>query len=289
MPDLRRMLLVALVALPALAGCRTAAPPAALPAAAPEPVADARLSGVLWLQTSAEYQAIARSSFAAARRALDQALADPTWTAALEQTGDATSLPPAVIADIDETLLDNSAYEAESILARRPYDSVRWRAWVERRAATAVPGAVEFARYAAGRGVTFFYVTNRAAPEEGATHENLARLGFPFTEGVDTLLAPGERPEWTSDKTSRRAEVAKSYRVLLLLGDDLNDFVSGAWDSPAERKALAARYDERWGERWILLPNPYYGSWERALYGHDRKLSDAEKLARELAALRVGE
>lgn len=281
------MFLVPLVALPLVAGCRTTAPVAG-PAPAVSPVADERLAGVLWLQTSAEYQSIARSSFAAARRALDRALADPAWSAALEQAGDAASLPPAVIADVDETLLDNSIFEAESILARRPFESARWRAWVERREATAIPGAVEFARYAAERGVTVFYVTNRAAELEAATRDNLARAGFPFREGVDTLLAPGERPEWTSDKTSRRAEVSRSYRVLLLLGDDLNDFVSGAWDSPAERRELAARYDERWGERWILLPNPYYGSWERALYGHDRKLSEEEKLERKLEWLRTG-
>lgn len=296
----RRGSILSLLLLTFAVGCRSAAPPSPVVAAADpvapslaapaavQPAKDERLTSVLWLQTSAEYRALAWSAFAQARRALDRALADPTWTAALEQGGDAAALPPAVIADVDETLLDNSAYEAESILAGATFDSERWRAWIERRAALPVPGAVEFARYAAERGVTLFYVTNRAAPEELATRENLARWGFPLRDDVDTLLAPGERPEWKSDKTSRRAEVARSHRVLLLLGDDLNDFVAGAWSTPEERAALAERHLARWGERWILLPNPYYGSWERALYGHERGLPADEKARRKLEHLRLG-
>ena len=303
MPTRHRGPISLLVLMALAAGCRstappepipaTPAPPAATPSAPPppavvSPATDERLTSVLWLQTPAEYRALAWSAFAVARRALDRALADASWTAAVEQSADASALPPAVIADVDETLLDNSAFEAESILAGSTYDSARWRSWIERRAALPVPGAVEFARYAAERGVTVFYVTNRAAVEEGATRDNLARWGFPLRDDVDTLLHPGERAEWTSDKTSRRAEVAKGYRVLLLLGDDLNDFVGGGWTAPQERAALAERHLMRWGERWILLPNPYYGSWERALYGHDRNLSRDEKARRKLEHLRLG-
>ena len=241
---------------------------------------------MLWQQTSAEYRALALAAFSRARIELDRALADRAATAALEQQGDPGELPPAVIADVDETLLDNSAYEADRIRAGGRYEAVSWNAWVQRAEARAVPGAVEFARHAAERGVTLFYVTNRAAILEEKTRENLAAVGFPLAPDRDTVLMPGERPEWTSEKASRRAEVARSYRILLLIGDDLGDFVTGARARPEERVALAERYAPRWQTDWILLPNPYYGSWERALVDNRRDLSDEEILRLKLERLR---
>ncbi len=289
-------------------GCRSAAPgalrtappvpfatsptPVATPAPAPasptELRNDDRLGGVLWQQTSAEYRALALATFARARVELDRALADRTATAALEQAGEYAVLPPAVVADVDETLLDNSAYEADRIRVGGRYEPVSWNAWVERAGAPAVPGAVEFARYAAERGVTLFYVTNRAAALEQKTRENLAAAGFPLAPDLDTVLTPGERG-WTSEKSPRRAEVARSFRILLLVGDDLGDFVTGARARPEERVALAERYADRWQNDWLLLPNPYYGSWERALVDNQRDLSDEEILRRKLGRLRGSE
>lgn len=287
--------------LAAATGCRSAdtalktATPA--PAAVPSPAASAkpglrnddRLGAVLWQQTSAEYRALALASFSRARAELERALADRGATAALEQQGDFADLPPAVIADVDETLLDNSPYEADRIRVGGRYEPVSWNAWVERARAAAVPGALEFARYASERGVTLFYVTNRAAPLEAKTRENLAALGFPMSADRDVVLVPGERPEWTSEKTTRRAEVARGYRILLLVGDDLGDFVSGARARPEERVALAERHADRWQRSWILLPNPYYGSWERALLDQRRDLSDDEILRLKLERLHGSE
>lgn len=272
----------------------TATSPATSPAEPPAAAGaerrnDDRLGGVLWVQTSAEYRALATAAFARARVELDRALADRTATAALEQQEDWSGLPPAVIADVDETLLDNSPYEADRIRVGGRYEAVSWNAWVQRARAQAVPGALEFARYAAERGVTLFYVTNRAAPLEEKTRENLAALGFPLAADRDTVLTPGERPEWSSEKASRRAEVARSFRILLLIGDDLGDFVTGARALPEERIALAERYAQRWQSSWILLPNPYYGSWERALLENRRDLSDEEILRRKLERLRGSE
>ena len=212
-----------------------------------------------------------------------------SWTAALEQQGEVADLPPAVIADLDETLLDNSPYEADRIRVGGRFEPVSWNAWVTRARAAAIPGAAEFVHYAAARGVTVFYVTNRAAVLEEATRVNLAALGFPLAGDRDTLLMPGERPDWGSDKSPRRAEVARSFRILLLVGDDLGDFVSGARARPEERVALAESHTERWQRQWILLPNPYYGSWERALVDHERDLSEAEILRRKLGRLHGSE
>lgn len=250
-----------LVVLPVLvAGCASAG------GAGPAP-AYGGLNATLWTQTAVEYRAIAVETYEAAGRALERALAEDGWTAALEQPRAAGSLPPAVILDVDETVLDNGAYQGRLLVDGASYSSESWAAWVGERRATAVPGALAFTRSAAARGVAVFYVTNRDAPLEPDTRANLERLGFPVGGGgEDRLLMRGERPDWTSDKGSRRAEVARSYRIVLLIGDDLTDFVTVP-DTPGARDRAFERHADRWGNRWFVIPNPMYGSWERALLG----------------------
>jgi acid phosphatase len=75
----------------------------------------------------------------------------------------------------------------------------------------------------------------------------------------------GERPEWKSDKTVRFAEIARGHRVLLLVGDDLNDFLDARDSTLAERRAGGEAASERFGTSWFVLPNPMYGSFLRAV------------------------
>ncbi|MFQ5746506.1 MAG: 5'-nucleotidase, lipoprotein e(P4) family [Gemmatimonadota bacterium] len=237
------------------------------------------LDAALWIQTSVEYRGAARTAYAAAARGLEAALADSGWTAALEQTGDFATLPPAIIVDIDETVLDNAPYAARLIRDGTPFDTVSWRRWVREARADPVPGALDFLAGARARGVTIFYVTNRAAVVDGATRRNLERDGFPLEDDLDTILTLGERPGWDPDKGTRRAFIAKTYRILLLIGDDFGDFLSGVLVPPADRAALARRHAALWGRRWIVLPNPTYGSWRDALTGFRHGLSTGEVLA----------
>lgn len=240
------------------------------------------LDPLLWARTSAELAALRLATFQAALRTLESRLADPA-ASALDSEGDPSRLAPAVIADLDETLLDNSRFEAERILTPAGAEPPRWSEWVERAEAEAVPGALEFSRRAQELGVTIFYITNREVRDEPATRRNLARLGFPLPESPDTVLSRGERPEWQSDKESRRRLVAASYRVLLLLGDDLNDFLP-AHDLDVEtRRRRVEESSVHWGYDWFLLPNPLYGSWKRALLG---RASDAASEAAKREALR---
>lgn len=221
---------------------------------------------------------------------LDKALADRSWTAALEQTGDFTQLPLAIISDVDETLVDNSPAQARAIRRNLGYfDRTLWNEWVNERGSSALPGAVEFARYAASRGVTIFYVTNRTHEEEPATRDNLTRLGFEVKnlsglgpELEDTLLTRGPSPE----KRERRAAVARHYRILLLLGDDLGDFLPEIRTTVGGRAAKSLPHEKMWGDRWIVLPNPSYGSWEGAVTGSRPGLADEETLRRKREALR---
>lgn len=259
-----------LVALALASGCAARDSSSTPPGAADRrtAVGDENLNAVLWIQSALEYRASALLAYRTAQHQLDVALNTPSWTAAIEQPDSSPALPPAVIVDVDETVLDNSFYQARMARNRTAYSEQTWNAWVEERQATAIPGALEFARYAVERGVLLFYVTNRTQQSEHATRNNLATLGFPLDPTVDTVLTRGERPEWqASGKGPRRAHVAQHFRILLLIGDDLGDFVVDAGGTPEQRKSRTEPYDDRWGRQWIMLPNPTYGSWERAIIG----------------------
>jgi 5'-nucleotidase (lipoprotein e(P4) family) len=258
----------------------------AAPTMAQDPPASDLLNAVLWMQRSVEYKASALTAFVLARLRLDQALADPSWTAApREQSGAYQSLPPAVILDIDETILDNSGYQVWMTLRDTTFDPRTWNAYVNTVTSLAIPGAVEFAKYAAERGVKVFYVSNRTAEEESATRRNLEKLGFPLDDKVDTVLTTREQPDWTSAKGTRRAHVAKSYRVLLNLGDNFGDFVDEYRGTEAERLKVFEDHKHRWGREWIMLANPAYGSFESAPFKHDFKRSSGDKRKDKRAVL----
>jgi acid phosphatase len=244
------------------------APPATMPGAPAAAAAPAKAplpDSVVWFRTSVEYRAVATQAYRLAALMLDRALADRTWTAALEQTGDYGTKPAAVILDVDETVLDNSESEERNIREGAAYTEARWAAWCDERKAAPIPGALEFTRAAAAKGVTVFYVTNRDRALEQATRDNLAKYGFPLDPALDTVLTRAERPEWSSsDKSARRSLVAQGFRVLLLVGDDFGDFVAGARGTLAARQVLDATHAAMWGVKWIALPNPMYGSWKTA-------------------------
>jgi len=244
-----------------------------------ESAAHEMLNAALWRQSSAEYPAIARQTYRLARVNLDQALADPQWTAALEQTGDATDLPPAIIADLDETILDDTSYEVRIIRWLGSYTPESFADWCRDENAPAIPGAREFLDYAVAHGVSVFYYSARRVSLRECTTRNLRYLQLPFPDESKLLLADGK------SKSAYRAGVAEHYRILLLLGDNLEDFVNGSRADPSVRSKLTERYMQRWGREWIVFPNPMYGHWEAAPYGFDYQLPRTEQLQRKLRML----
>ena len=218
----------------------------------PAPSRDAHenLNATLWMQGAAEYRMDALGKYRQAKATLDRALRDRRWTAATEQTGDVAGLRRmAVIMDLDETVLDNGVFQGELTRRRTLFTRAAWDEWVGKAQATALPGALDFIAYAESRGVTVFYVTNRTVDGEAATRRNLERLGVSLPAEIDTVLMAGEKPEWTSDKTSRRSAVAATHRILMLVGDDLGDFIGAYRETPENRLAAAQRYAEWWGEQ----------------------------------------
>jgi len=236
------------------------------------------LLAALWTQRSVEYKANALTVFALARIRLDEALADKGWTAApAEQTGNYQALPPAVILDIDETLLDNSKYQVWMMKSDQTFSTKTWNEFCAAQISTAVPGALEFVKYADSKGVKIFYITNRAAETEKDTRENMQKLGFPLGGNVDTFLMQNEKPGWGSAKSTRRVEVTKDYRVLLNIGDNFGDFDDRYRSSEADRLKAYEADMAYWGKQWLMIANPTYGSFDTAPYGHDFKKSREEQ------------
>ena len=248
------------------------------------------LDATLWTQTAVEYDGVTRGAYRLAEAMMTRALADSSWTAARSQAEQAPAQyrqkPPAVVLDVDETVLDNSAYQARLIQDYRTYNTESWNAWCREREADAVPGALDFVQQAAEQGVQVIYLTNREASVEAATRDNLKRLGFPVTDAPDAVLTQGEKPGW-EPKAPRREWVAERYRVLLLIGDNLGDFVEPADTTLAAREQMADQHEAFWGTRWIALPNPQYGSWEGALFEFDYGLSLLEQLREKRTRLRT--
>ena len=243
-----------------------------------------RLNGVLWSQTSVEYKVAVTQSFSAARSNVEKALNDTSWSAALEQTKGYEGLKPAVIVDVDETVLDNSPFQARLVSAGIDYDHTLWEAWVNESNANAMPGAKGFIQFLKEKGVKIFYVTNRVIEEP--TVENIKQVLDP-TVTSDDVLCKKEKPSWGSDKTSRREVIAQDYRILLLVGDDYNDFTFLDKVSPENRIEKAKNHKSYWGEKWILISNPLYGNWEKALYKYDYKMPDENKLKEKYKYLKT--
>jgi acid phosphatase len=239
---------------------------------------DEQLNGVLWMQTSAEYKMSTVQAFRTAALRVKEALQDKTLTASLEQTVDYQTLPPAVIVDVDETVLDNSPFQAQLIESGKEYSPELWEEWVKKAQAAAVPGAKDFIELLKEQGIEVFYVTNRELKDP--TLKNI-RAALDSEAAADHLLCKYEKKGWGSDKTSRRAVLAKTHRILLLMGDDYNDF------SALRKTDAAEKFQEYWGTRWIVLSNPLYGNWERALYEYNFTLSRQEKIDLKLKKLQA--
>ena len=274
-----RVLIVILVSL--VAGACATAPqpePAAEPkTAAPIPTAATDIDiGIRWTEFSAEYQAVSAQIYAVARRDLSRLLADPDWTALPGQTGVAGK-PPAIILDVDETVVSNAEYQESLLYA--PYSRFGHFDWMRNNKAVPVRGAAETIDAARAAGVEVFFLTNRACepfedadgdcPYEQVTIEDLREAGID-TDPEHVLMA-WEQPGWSKEKLNRREHIAKTHRVIMLFGDDYGDFVHctrakalapcSENATRASRHAALDTYAEYWGNGWYILPNPMHGSW----------------------------
>jgi 5'-nucleotidase (lipoprotein e(P4) family) len=216
----------------------------------------------VWMQTSAEYRALCYQAFNIAKMNLD-----------LYLTQKKSGKKPAIIVDADETVIDNSAFQAGLIGKNYGYSSKRWEKWMNASQATAIPGALEFLIYVRSKNVEVFYITNRKITGYDGTEKNLKALGFPYVDKKHLLLRTD-----TGDKQPRRDIVLKEYEVVLYMGDNLNDFKSQFGDKSVEQRLKITDSEKsNFGTKFIVLPNPTYGEWEGAIYDYEWGKTAEEK------------
>ncbi|HEY0771666.1 MAG TPA: 5'-nucleotidase, lipoprotein e(P4) family [Sphingobacteriaceae bacterium] len=228
------------------------------------------INTVLWQQRSGEYRALAFQAYNFARLSLDCAL----------KQNKRKKPPKCIIVDIDETVLDNSPFQGHELHKGISFLPEDWYNWTARAVADTVPGAFSFLKYAESRKVEVFYVTNRDRSEFQATLQNLKKFNFPFADENHLLVK-----DKTSDKEPRRTEIAKSHKILLLCGDNLNDFSDVFYLKGREAREVVNEMQGMFGYQFIMLPNPMYGDWEQEIYRPARNLSESEKADLRLKAI----
>ena len=198
-----------------------------------------------WHKNSAEYKALCLQAYNAAKNKLDIELSKN-----IDET-------LAIVADLDETILNNTPYNEMLIEENTSFNQENWSDWVNKKIATAVPGSLDFFNYADSKGVEIIYLSNRKVENYEPTKENLISLGFPFKESTQMLLRTNSR-----DKDERRKSI-ENYNIIMFVGDNLSDFDSTFFDKDnEERWEISKSKKEKFGDSFILIPNLIYGDWE---------------------------
>ena len=257
------------------------------------PAGSEGLNSVLWMQRSAEYAFNTEQTYRTATKRLAAARLKGDALIASETTRRPATKRPAIILDLDETVFDNSPFQANVVIRDRYYRPKVWDAWSAQESANLVPGAKAFLLEAQRQGFRIFYVSNRECPMDTApavypntacagrqeTVAVLKKHGLPFADDPKALMMRGDQKDWQT-KSTRRQLIAKRYRVAMLIGDDLGDFLPDAEEMAvhdsvkngqlvsavaADPASLLQKYAPHFGRDWFILPNPTYGSWERTL------------------------
>jgi len=238
----------------------------------------------LWMQTSAEYVACCLQTYQLAGDAVEHNV-QQIHTEKNTLAPEFHKPPPAVIMDLDETVLDNATFQTYLYDIGENYSDELWSRFVSdhHTSIRLVPGAKDFIDRVEFLGVTVLYITNREETLRKTTIETLAQWGVNIT-GLDdpNSLRLLMQPHGESSKTARRDLVRAKFHILALVGDQLGDFADEF--SPNHDNTVAARretvyeYRRLWGTRWFILPKPVYGQWQAVLRGDPQQyLRRAEK------------
>jgi 5'-nucleotidase (lipoprotein e(P4) family) len=199
-----------------------------------------------WVQTSAEYRALALQAYNLGIERLDELAASGLPTAW------------AVVLDIDETTLNNVQYQRERAELGTGHSPASWTAWVNRKAAPAVPGAKAFTDRVRALGGKVVLVSNRKAGVEcDPTAQNLTAVGIRY-DGMLCRTASGDKNPRFDAIESGTAAGLPALTTVMYVGDNIKDFPALSQDLRSEPDAEFAEF----GRQFLLIPNPMYGSWE---------------------------
>lgn len=223
-------------------------------------IPNGKLFTALFQQQAAEYKALCLQSYNMAALRLQQYVKS-------------TDKPLVIVTDVDETVLDNSAFAVHQGLMGKEYEPDAWYEWTSLAKADTVPGAAAFLKMAASKGVQVFYITNREERERASTIRNLSNYDLPNADAQHLLLK-----STTSGKEGRRQQVANDYEIAMFIGDNLADFTD-LFDkkTPQRRDNTVSALQAEWGNKFIVLPNANYGDWEGALFNYNYKLTSHQK------------
>lgn len=205
------------------------------------------LLSTAWYQKAAERKALYYQAYNIARLRIDQI------------SKHKNTEKQAVVLDIDETVLDNSPYQGWCVKEDSLFSKTSWNRWVQKEQAEVLTGALDFTQYAKAKGIEVFYISNRHVSQLDATINNLREKGFPNAQKSYILLKDS-----TSDKRYRRGIVEEDFEIALLIGDNLGDF-DNLYDNRSNQNAHRVLEEQKnlFGKKFIILPNPMYGKWER--------------------------
>jgi 5'-nucleotidase (lipoprotein e(P4) family) len=224
--------------------------------------------GLVYQQQAAEYRALCLQSYNLAKRRVEESI----------RIKKSKELPLAVVTDLDETALDNSPYDVYLYQHDSTYSAASWKQWCDASVADSIPGSVSFFNYVNSRKIDIFYVSNRAIEVLDTTINNMRKLGFPQLDKSHFYFRTAE-----SSKEKRRQEIAKTHKIIVLLGDNLID-LDARFDklSTSERRKQTDSLKTQWGDRYIVFPNAVYGDWENALYYDYQREHAGERLSQVL-------
>ena len=220
--------------------------------------------GTLWYQNAAEVDALYQQGYNVATNKLKELLKQPT------------NKPYSIVLDIDETVLSNIPFQVKMIKDGTAFNPKLWDEWVQKAEATPVAGAKEFLQFADKNKVQIYYISDRTDAQVDATIKNLEAQGLPV-QGRDHLMF---KKEGDKSKEGRRQEVLKHTNLVMLFGDNLVDFAEFSTKSEEDRDKMFEQLKAEFGDKFIIFPNPMYGSWESAVYQGEKKDGKGQSEAR---------
>ena len=220
--------------------------------------------GTLWYQNAAEVDALYQQGYNVATNKLKELLKQPT------------DKPYSIVLDIDETVLSNIPFQVKMIKDGTAFNPKLWDEWVQKAEAKPVAGAKEFLQFADKNKVQIYYISDRTDAQVDATIKNLEAQGLPV-QGRDHLMF---KKEGDKSKEGRRQEVLKHTNLVMLFGDNLVDFAEFSTKSEADRDKMFEQLKAEFGDKFIIFPNPMYGSWESAVYKGEKKDGKGQSEAR---------
>ena len=220
--------------------------------------------GALWYQNAAEVDALYQQGYNVATAKLKELLKQPT------------DKPYSIVLDIDETVLSNIPFQVKMVKDGTAFNPKLWDEWVQKAEATPVAGAKEFLQFADKNKVQIYYISDRTDAQVDATIKNLEAQGLQV-QGRDHLMF---KKEGDKSKEGRRQEVLKHTNLVMLFGDNLVDFAEFSTKSEADRDKMFEQLKAEFGDKFIIFPNPMYGSWESAVYQGEKKDGKGQSEAR---------